>query len=88
MIDVLQNSVSIIPCPSVVYTRICSSLRCNCRTWTKACVTLLIASAADPIETVSGVCVADRAVNRKDNIRSADCKAFEDSAKTWGAESA
>jgi hypothetical protein len=30
--------------------------------------------------------VADRAVNRADNVRSVDCKAFEDSDKTWSAD--
>lgn len=63
------------------------SLHCSCRTWIKACVTLVIASAVNPIETVSGGdCVLERFVNRAESICSVDRKAFEDSAKAWNVE--
>lgn len=50
-------------------------------------MTLLIASAVDPIETVSrGACVLDRVVNRVDNVCSVDCKACEESVKAWSGD--
>lgn len=47
-------------------------------------MTLLIASAVDPIEIVSREArVLERVANRTDNLRSVDCKAFADSANAW-----
>ena len=39
------------------------------------------------METVSGGAgVLEMFVNRADNVYSVDCKAFEDSAKTWSVD--